>query len=121
VSVSSTGWDYSDEVTFTLTITSVNDAPVNTLPGIPLVDEDTPITLAGISVSDVDAAGDALTFDLSVENGWLHLEQTAGLSFNATYPNDSAHLQFDASQSDFNAAMSSLVYHPDADFNEPKR
>jgi len=112
------GVDYSDEVTFTLTITSVNDAPVNTLPGIPLVDEDTPITLAGISVSDVDAAGDALTFDLSVENGWLHLEQTAGLSFNATYPNDSAHLQFDASQSDFNAAMSSLVYHPDADFNE---
>ena len=40
--------------TVAITVTPVNDAPVNTVPGAQVVNEDTALALGGISVTDVD-------------------------------------------------------------------
>jgi VCBS repeat-containing protein len=53
------------------TVTAVNDAPVNSLPATFNGTEDTPLTLAGISIGDVDAGSGTLTVALSVDVGTL--------------------------------------------------
>ena len=53
--------------TVTLTVTAVNDAPVNTVPGAQVVNEDTALALGGISVNDVD--GNLSTVQLGVAQG----------------------------------------------------
>ena len=57
--------------TFTLTITAVNDAPVNTLPASYTTNEDTSVKLSGLSVTDVDAGAGNITVTLSVASGTL--------------------------------------------------
>ena len=49
----------------------VNDAPVNTLPVSFSTNEDTPLVLNGLSVSDIDAASGNMRVTLSVTNGTL--------------------------------------------------
>ena len=44
----------TDSDTVAITVTSVNDGPVNTVPGAQSVNEDTLLSIAGISVNDVD-------------------------------------------------------------------
>ena len=50
-----TGGPLPDSDTVAITVTAANDAPVNTVPGAQSVAEDTNLSLAGLSVSDVDA------------------------------------------------------------------
>lgn len=64
-----TGGALSDSDTSTLSISAVNDAPVNTLPASFTVMEDTTTSLAGMSVADVDAAAASMTFNLAVPSG----------------------------------------------------
>jgi Metallo-peptidase family M12 len=66
---SGTGGALSDTDTSTLSISAVNDAPVNSLPASFTVMEDTTTSLAGMSVADVDAAAASMTFNLSVPGG----------------------------------------------------
>jgi methionine-rich copper-binding protein CopC len=66
----------TDSDTFTITITAVNDAPVNTVIGQTL-DEDVATTLTGLSVTDVDAAASSVTATLSVPNGSGSFSSTA--------------------------------------------
>ena len=49
------------------TVTSVNDGPLNTVPGAQTVNEDTSLSIGGISVNDVD--GNLSTTQLTVTNG----------------------------------------------------
>ena len=65
------GWGLSDGEAFSasaqttqITITAVNDAPVNTVPGAQSVAEDTILPIVGVSVADIDSS--ALTTTLSV-------------------------------------------------------
>ena len=44
----------TDSDAVAITVTSVNDGPVNTVPGAQTVNEDTALSIAGISVNDVD-------------------------------------------------------------------
>ncbi|MCA9467726.1 MAG: DUF4347 domain-containing protein, partial [Nitrospira sp.] len=44
----------TDTDTIAITVTSINDAPVNTVPGAQAVTEDTPLSITGVSVTDVD-------------------------------------------------------------------
>ncbi|MEQ1848355.1 MAG: hypothetical protein ABL983_22580, partial [Nitrospira sp.] len=55
----------------TVTVSGVNDAPVNTVPGAQSVTEDTALALSGISVNDVD--GNLSTVQLAVGNGTLNV------------------------------------------------
>ena len=47
-----------------ITITALNDAPINTVPGGQTVAEDTILPIVGVSVADIDSS--ALTTTLSV-------------------------------------------------------
>ncbi|WP_299930571.1 VCBS domain-containing protein, partial [uncultured Pelagimonas sp.] len=66
VTVEVTDGDDSISDTLDITVTPVNDAPVNTVPASYSVDEDTALSLNGLSVADVDAASGVITVTLSV-------------------------------------------------------
>src|SRR2546423_7516719 len=57
----------SDVDTVAITVLAVDDAPVNTVPGAQVVNEDTALAVGGISVTDVD--GNLSTVQLAVANG----------------------------------------------------
>ena len=57
----------TDSDAVAITVSSVNDGPVNTVPGAQTVNEDTSLSIAGISVNDVD--GNLATTQLTVTNG----------------------------------------------------
>ncbi|SEI16964.1 T1SS-143 domain-containing protein/type I secretion C-terminal target domain (VC_A0849 subclass) [Rhizobium tibeticum] len=64
--------------TVTVNVTPVNDAPVNSVPGAVMVDEDTSAGLTGLSISDVDAGSSTITTTLSVLHGALTLASLGG-------------------------------------------
>ena len=57
----------TDSDTVAITVSSVNDVPVNAVPGAQTVNEDTALSIGGISVNDVD--GNLSTTRLTVTNG----------------------------------------------------
>ena len=75
-----------ENTVFGITVTPVNDSPVNTVPAAQTTDEDTPKVFStansnGISVTDSDAANTSLQLTISVQHGTLTLGGTTGLSF----------------------------------------
>src|SRR4029450_3965575 len=56
----------TDSDSVAITVTSVNDGPVNTVPGAQTVNEDTALSISGVSVNDVD--GNLSTTRLTVSN-----------------------------------------------------
>ena len=80
-------------------------------------DEDTPLTITGITITDVDAGADTIAVSLSVANGSLALNDTTGLNVGDGDGSDGT-LSVTGSQAAINAALATgLVYTPDADFN----
>ena len=105
--------------TLTIDVTAVNDAPVNAIPGAQSVNEDTTLAFTGpnaISVSDVDVGGGKLEVSLAVDNGSLALTTTTGLTFGDSDGSDGT-LKFQGTQADVNAALASLSYKGDLNFN----
>src|SRR5262249_16349956 len=68
-----------DALTVALPVTPVNAAPAPSVPGAQPADEDTPLTVNGFGVADVDAAN--LQMTLSVGHGVVTLHGAAGLTF----------------------------------------
>ena len=87
----------------------MNDAPVNTVPGAQSVNEDTALLIAGVSVTDVD--GTALTATLTVAHGTL-TATGAGVSGNGT-----ATLTLSGTDAQINAALGTLSYQGNPNFN----
>ena len=52
--LSTDGNGATDSDTVAITVSSVNDGPVNTVPGAQTVNEDTALSIGGVSVNDVD-------------------------------------------------------------------
>ncbi|MEZ6087267.1 MAG: cadherin-like domain-containing protein [Pirellulaceae bacterium] len=100
--------------TFSLTITNVNDAPVNTVPGPQTVDEDSLLLLSGISVADDD--NNLSTVQLTVSNGTLNVTLSGAASISAG-ANGSSDLTLNGSLADINATLSSLSYQGNSHFN----
>jgi len=98
----------------TVTVSGVNDAPVNTVPGAQKVAEDTPLAISGVSVMDVDGNLDAV--QLAVGNGTLNLTIVGAASITSG-SNGSATLTLSGSQADINATLASLSYQGRANFN----
>ncbi len=102
--------------TITITVGAVNDAPVNTLPAGPipaLMNLDKPIT--GISVADVDAAGDPLEVELSVLNGTLTVSTSvpAGVGPDDVAGNGTSSVTITATQAAINTTLADadgLIY-----------
>ncbi|WP_153555201.1 tandem-95 repeat protein [Roseimaritima sediminicola] len=104
----------SAAVTRQIDVTSVNDAPVNTVPGTQTVAEETTTAIGGISIADADDAGSNLTTRLQVNNGTLNLTLSGGTTI-AAGSNGSGDLTLSGSPADINATLASLTYTGDTD------
>ncbi|MEO1131819.1 MAG: SdrD B-like domain-containing protein, partial [Cyanobacteria bacterium J06639_1] len=95
----------------------LNQAPEISAPNDFTVLEDEVGSLDGIAIADVDAGDGLLEVSLTVENGTLTLGTLEGLSFSqGTGVNDAA-IAFQGNLADINAALASLFYLSDLDFN----
>src|SRR5437764_1420343 len=79
------GGTLSDTDTVAITVTAVNDAPVNVVPAAQSVAEDTNISITGLSISDVDAgsATDIMT-TLWVLHGTLTVLSAGGAAVSGS-------------------------------------
>jgi hypothetical protein len=100
----------NDVDTVLITVNPVNDAPVNTVPGGQSVNEDTTLAIAGVSVADADSG--TLTTTLTVANGTLNVTPGAGVSGNGT-----AAVTVSGTAAQINAALATLSYRGNLDFN----
>ncbi|MCS3458284.1 VCBS domain-containing protein [Aeromonas sp. BIGb0445] len=94
----------------------LNDAPTlgNTTPA-QSVDEDLDLALVGLSVADIDAGSGALTLTLTVGHGVLSLGSATGL--NVVTNNGGAQLVLTGNLAALNAALLTLNYRGNQDFN----
>ena len=104
----------TDSDAVAITVSSVNDGPVNTVPGAQTVNEDTALPIGGISVTDVD--GNLSTTRLTVTNGSVTVSLAGGATISAG-ANGSSTLTLSGTQAQINAALASLSYQGNADFN----
>ncbi len=104
-----------------ITITAVNDAPVNNVPaGTQSTNENTPLTFSSgngnqISVTDADAGAADIQVSLTATNGTVTLATTAGLTSNSG--NGTASVSMQGPISAINAAMNGMMFTPTAGFN----
>ncbi len=104
--------------TFTINVTSVNDAPVLTIPVGPLsIDEDTRLFIPDISVTDVDAGSTSVRVTLSAASGNLSLG-TAPTGVTVT-GNNSRTVILAGSQTAIAPVLSTLSYQTTANFAGP--
>ncbi len=104
---------FYDEIV-TIQVADVNDPPVNTLPAAQSANEDTALSISGISVTDAD--DNLSSVRLTVSNGVLNVTLAGAASISAG-GNDSADLTLSGSLADINNTLASLIYRNHADFN----
>jgi hypothetical protein len=97
-----------------ITVAAVGDGPLNNVPGAQTVNEDTVLSIGGISVSDAD--GNLATTQLAVTNGTLNVSLAGGASISAG-ANGSSTLTLSGTQAQINAALATLSYQGNANFN----
>jgi Domain of unknown function (DUF4347)/Beta-propeller repeat len=92
----------------------LNRPPVNTVPGLQTVNEDTAIAIPGIVITDRDS--NLATTQLTVTNGKLtvNLTGTATISSGA---NNAASLTLSGSQADINGTLASLSYQGNLNYS----
>jgi hypothetical protein len=112
----------SQTATVSITVTAVNDAPVNTIPVPQVTDKDTTLVFSAansnaVSVADVDAGTDPLRVTLTAGNGTLTLGGTTGLTFTSGDGTDDAAMTFTGTRTDVNAALNGLAFKPAAGYS----
>ncbi|HEX8120637.1 MAG TPA: tandem-95 repeat protein, partial [Solirubrobacteraceae bacterium] len=114
------GGTQTDSDAIGITVVSINDAPVNTVPGGQSFNEDTTKTFSGgsaLSVADADAGTDDVQVTLDVDHGTLKLSGISGLSFSVGDGSDDAAMTFSGAISAVNTALHGLEYTPASDYN----
>ncbi|HHJ40449.1 MAG: hypothetical protein AXA67_08385 [Methylothermaceae bacteria B42] len=115
----STGLTYDEVVT--IQVGNVNEAPVNHLPANPAIDEDNILVFTGanqIQVSDADLNGGNLEVNLNIGgNAFLNLGDRTGLTFSMGDGIYDRNMTFTGTQAAINAALQTLQFIPDPDFN----
>jgi hypothetical protein len=117
---SGVGGAQSDADTVQLTVTAVNDAPVNVVPGAQSVVENQPLVFTAgngnaIAVTDVDANGGTETMTLNVQHGVLALGSTSGIS--SLSGNNTGTVTLSGTLAQLDAALSGLTYTPGNNFH----
>jgi FG-GAP-like repeat/FG-GAP repeat len=98
----------------TSALTDPNSAPVNTVPITQTVNFNSQLAIAGISVNDVD--GNLTTTTLTVTNGTLNLDLSAGATISSG-ANNSATLTLRGNQALINSALATLKYQGNPNFS----
>jgi CSLREA domain-containing protein len=116
------GNDASAPQSFTITVLAVNDAPVNNVPGAQTVLENGTLTFSSgngnaISVSDVDANGNAEQVKLTATNGVITLGTTAGLAFSVGNGTANQTMTFTGTLASINAALQGMTFTSTSGFN----
>ncbi|MEK7674456.1 MAG: CHRD domain-containing protein, partial [Verrucomicrobiota bacterium] len=106
----------------TVNVASVNDPPVNTVPGSQTTLEDAALVFASahsnaIGVSDVDAGSNAVQVELSASNGTLTLSATTGLTFTVGDGTLDTTMTFTGTLTEINAALNGLAFDPAPNYN----
>jgi CSLREA domain-containing protein len=120
--VTDTSGAESQTATVSITVTAVNDPPVNTVPNGQVIDKGTTLVFSAansnaISIADVDAGTDPLRVTLTTANGTLTLGGTAGLTFTAGDGTNDATMTFAGTRTDLNAALNGLSFKHAPDFS----
>ncbi|KPA09446.1 hemagglutinin/hemolysin-like protein, partial [Candidatus Magnetomorum sp. HK-1] len=98
-----------------VTYLAVNDAPVNALPTSLSILEDTAVSMT-LSVSDPDAASNAIQVTLTALNGTITLANISGLSFVTNDGTADVNMSFTGTVTSINAAMNTMSFSPTADY-----
>ena len=111
----------SAAITQVVNIASVNNAPINNIPGVQAVNEDANLVFNSansnlISITDVDA-GSTHRITLTSTNGLVSLTPTAGLTFTVGDGFADTTMTFEGSLADINMALDGLSFIGDQDFN----
>src|SRR5205085_3201635 len=119
---SGSGGALTDSDTVAITVASVNDAPVHSVPGPQSTDEDTSLVFSSgngnaITVADLDAGTSPAQVTLAAANGTITLSQTTGLSFTSGDGAADGLMTFSGTLTDINAALNGLVFAPSDNFN----
>ncbi|MEM9534337.1 MAG: Ig-like domain-containing protein [Cyanobacteria bacterium P01_E01_bin.45] len=99
-----------DTATATITITPVNDAPVNTVPIAQTTNSVTPIAFTTISISDVDAGGGSLQSVIATTFGTLTVAPGSGANVSS---DGSDSVTITGTLAQINAALNGLDYDSD--------
>ncbi|BAQ62666.1 hemolysin-type calcium-binding region [Geminocystis sp. NIES-3708] len=104
-----------------INVSNINEPPVftNPLPSTIIATEDTPFGFTGnslISFDDPDDFDNNLKVTLSVTNGKLTLGTLTGINVT-NGANGSNNLTFQGTETDLNAALASLIYQGNQDYN----
>ncbi|HEY9808399.1 MAG TPA: esterase-like activity of phytase family protein, partial [Halomicronema sp.] len=102
--------------TASITINAVNDAPALSLPASQTVNQNTNLSISGISVSDIDAGTGNLQVTLSVSNGFLTLNSFDGLAFSTGDGTADSTMTFTGSLTNINNALTGLTYVSSGNF-----
>ncbi|MBF0185981.1 MAG: tandem-95 repeat protein, partial [Magnetococcales bacterium] len=113
------GAAFSATVTATVDVLASNDAPLWSVPGVQVLQEDVVRAIPGISLADADAGSQSLTVTLSVSEGTLQLAGSNGLTF-LSGGDSQASMTVSGSLADLNAALNNLSYlgGPDSDIDD---
>ncbi|EJN03643.1 Ig-like domain-containing protein [Phyllobacterium sp. YR531] len=103
--------------TFTFNVTAVNDAPVNTLPGAFVTNEDTTLGLTGLRVSDIDSASGVLTVTLTVDSGNLSAIGASGVTVSGSGTGTIVLTGTLADLNTYLASASRPSFNPDVNFH----
>src|SRR5438067_1952295 len=106
----SAGVTLSDTDPVAITVTAVNDAPVNTVPGAQTVDEDTALAFTGLKTISLPDVGRRLRNVTGVQTCALPiLDLTGGATISAG-TNGTATLTLAGTEAQINAALATLSY-----------
>ena len=108
--------------TAVINITAINDAPVNTVPGAQITDENVPLIFSSangnqIQINDLDAGANDLEVTLSVTNGTLTLASVTGLGFTSGDGTADASMVLRGTLANINSALASITFTPTTNFN----
>ena len=104
----------SETATVNITVVSINDAPVNTLPGAQVTPEDVTKIITGVSVADADAATLTTTLTIPAGAGLLNVVTGGGAAIGG---NGTTTVTISGTAAQVNAAVASITYTPTADYN----
>jgi len=116
LSMTTSDGSLSDVDTLNILVSSVNFAPVNTVPGAQTAAEDTNKVITGLSVSDPDG-NDNLTVTLAITNGTLTLLTGTGVTLGG---NNSTSVTLSGTVSAINALLTTsnaVTYKPTPNFS----